>query len=377
MRLSIAFGLIGAGIGFVVGARFTGADCTYPSLATAREDSLRILGQLPQVVEHIQRSVSSIELPTLQPRGLLSMPTDFSHWLDWILPALLAAAALGWWWWTRHHKESEPRSSAALEPPPVVDAPAAVPPSDRGRELKTAVGSAGIKSIVREGRVEDAYQVRAASETAFEAFADFDTQQERVALNNRLPGPPFLTLSDTLDAHSPLAEGMGNRPPRDVWALREEWMPPLSEFVAAAAFRLVRRVSGRHASRSISAPRATDCSACTRCFEVPKNFRERIGTPTSSSRRAMSSGMKRSIFWTPFVRLRSDTGPWRLTCPGGKSAAGADCPAARQRARTHGPDEVAAHIAPALTARVRFETATSENLSNLLRDSPRMGCTTG
>src|SRR6185295_8771944 len=129
MRLSIAFGLIGAGIGFVAGARFTGADCTYPSLATAREDSLRILGQLPQVVEHIQRFVSSIELPTLQPRGLLSMPTDFSHWLDWILPALLAAAALGWWWWTRHHKESEPRSSVALESPAVVDAPAAVPPS--------------------------------------------------------------------------------------------------------------------------------------------------------------------------------------------------------------------------------------------------------
>jgi hypothetical protein len=107
-----------------------------------------------------------------------------------------------------------------------------------GREYKIAVGSAGIKSIVREGRVEEAYQVRSASETAFEAYADFDKQQERVALTNRTPGPGFLVLSETLEARSPLSEGLGNRPPAEVWTMREEWMPPVSHFVEEAALNL-------------------------------------------------------------------------------------------------------------------------------------------
>ena len=73
---------------------------------------------------------------------------------------------------------------------------------------------------MREARLEEAYEVRSASEVAFEAYADFDRQQERIALANRSPGPGFLVLSETLEARSPLSEGLGNRPPADVWSMR-------------------------------------------------------------------------------------------------------------------------------------------------------------
>lgn len=55
-------------------------------------------------------------------------------------------------------------------------------------------------------------------------------------------------------------------------------------------------------------------------------------------------------------------------------------PAPPERPRTRDPhwgredlDEVAAHIGPALSARVRFETGTSENLSNLMRRLTKHG----
>ena len=50
---------------------------------------------------------------------------------------------------------------------------------------------------MREERMEDAYQIRSASETAFQAYADFDKQQERIAMANRPAGLAFLPLSDT------------------------------------------------------------------------------------------------------------------------------------------------------------------------------------
>ena len=100
-----------------------------------------------------------------------------------------------------------------------------------GRDFKVAVGSAGVKSVVREARMEDAYEIRSASETAFEVYADFDKQRERIAMANRPAGLAFLALSDTPEARSLLSEGLGNRTPADVWAMREEWMPAVSHFV--------------------------------------------------------------------------------------------------------------------------------------------------
>jgi hypothetical protein len=47
--------------------------------------------------------------------------------------------------------------------------------------------------------MEDAYEIRSASETAFEVYADFDKQRERIAMANRPAGPAFLALSDTLE----------------------------------------------------------------------------------------------------------------------------------------------------------------------------------
>src|SRR5439155_1192687 len=149
-----------------------------------------------------------------------------------------------------------------------------------GRDCKIAIGSAGIKSIVREGRMEEAYQVRCASETAFEAYADFDKQQEHVALTNRSPGPSFLVLSEALEARSPLSEGLGN----------------------------------------------------------------------------LSIG------------LHSESMPWKDKLPLALTAALRD-----NRQGRDDLDEVAAHIGPALSARVRFETGTSENLSNLMRRLAKHG----
>ena len=86
--------------------------------------------------------------------------------------------------------------------------------------------------------MEDAYQIRSASETAFQAYADFDKQQERIAMANRPAGLAFLPLSDTPEARSLLSEGLGNRTPADVWAMREEWMPAVSHFVDESALNL-------------------------------------------------------------------------------------------------------------------------------------------
>jgi hypothetical protein len=130
--------------------------------------------------------------------------------LVWLILASLAIGVLAWWWSNRDRSTHAAVESSVLEP-------AAVDPSlplhtQPGREFKIAIGSAGIKGIVREGRVEEAYQVRAASETAYEAYADFDKQQEHLALTNRSAGPGFLVLSETLEARSPLSDGPTRQP---------------------------------------------------------------------------------------------------------------------------------------------------------------------
>ena len=134
------------------------------------------------------------------------MPIDISQLL-WLVPAVLALAALAWWWRNRAkptQPQVEPATAPGAEPPPIERAP--------GRDYKLAIGSAGVKTIVREARMEEAYQVRFASETAFEAFADFDTQQERIAIANRPPGPACLKLSETLEAHSVLTGALATAP---------------------------------------------------------------------------------------------------------------------------------------------------------------------
>src|SRR6185295_9753752 len=102
--------------------------------------------------------------------------------LPWVLLAAVAVAAFAMW------RRSRPARADALVEATVTGA---TPPqgAPAGRDYKLAIGSAGVKSIVREARMEEAYQVRLASETAFEAFADFDTQQERIAMASRPAGP--------------------------------------------------------------------------------------------------------------------------------------------------------------------------------------------
>jgi hypothetical protein len=297
------------------------------------------------------------------------MPTDLSTWLLWLLFASLAIAALAWWRWPRRH-QVEPE---VVVEPVAVDAPRPLD-LDWGREYKTAVGSAGIKSIVREGRMEEAYQVRTGSDTAFEAYADFDKQQERVALTNRLAGPGYLALSETLEARSPLSEGLGNRRPAEVWAMREEWMPSVSHFVEEAAFNqraagvwpariTVHLSAGGHGLPGLYAlfgsagefPRADRHAH----FIVPEGDIER--NETISLLDALRHGELA-------VESRAEIMPWKDRRPLALTTVLRD-----NRQGRDALDEVAAHIGPALSARVRFETGTSENLSNLLRRLTKHG----
>jgi hypothetical protein len=146
------------------------------------------------------------------------MPTDPVTLLLWLMLTALALAAVAAWLRNRNRSSNPPEEVVVTDPPPAQ--PEHGLGRHWGRDYKVAVGSAGIKSLVREARMEEAYQIRSASETAFEAYADFDKQQERIAVANRPPGPGFLVVSDTLEARSPLSEGLGNRTPAGTTSTR-------------------------------------------------------------------------------------------------------------------------------------------------------------
>jgi hypothetical protein len=298
------------------------------------------------------------------------MPMDPLTLLPWLMLAAVALAALAWWLRNRNRSSQPPAEIALPEPAPV----STTSKQWGGREYKIAVGTAGIKSIVREASMECAYGVRTESEVAFEAYADFDRQQERIALANRLPGPGFIVLSETLEARSHLSEGLGNRPPADVWAMREEWMPAMNHFVEESALNLraagiwparitAELSAGGHGVPGLYAlseaanefPRA-DAHAH---FIVPKGDVERIETVRLLD--ALRFGeLPMGMHWEPM--------PWKARLPLAVTTT--------LRDNRHGRDnldEVAAHIGPALSARVRFETGTSENLSNLMRRLTKHG----
>jgi hypothetical protein len=222
--------------------------------------------------------------------------------------------------------------------------------------------------------MEEAYQVRTASDTAFEAYADFDKQQERVALANRLPGPAFLALGDTLEARSPLGEGMGNRPPGEVWAMREEWMPSVSHFVDEAAFNL--RAAGTWPAR-ITAHLSAGGHGLPGLFalfeaatEFPRADRHaHFIVPEGDVERNESLRLLDALrFGDLPAGTHREPMPWKDHRPLALTTLLRD-----NRQGREDLDEVAAHIAPALSARVRFETGTSENLSNLMRRLTKHG----
>src|ERR1700730_14543275 len=84
--------------------------------------------------------------------GGLQMPTDPLTLLLWLILASLAIAALAWWLRNRDRSTHAAVESTVLEPT-AVDPPLTLH-TQPGREFKIAIGSAGIKGIVREGRVE-------------------------------------------------------------------------------------------------------------------------------------------------------------------------------------------------------------------------------
>jgi hypothetical protein len=351
--------LAGPALGFVVGQRYSGADCRLSPTF------------VPDIVSTLSRGVNAVTgwQKTLQiPNpidGGLRMLSDPSMWALALLVPFLALAA--WWWWRERAQPPKPPQPDTVLPLSI-EAPHVAPKPQWGREWKLAVGSAGIKSAVREGRIEEAYQVRSVSETAFEAYADFDKQQERVALTNRLAGPGFLVLSETLEAHSPLSEGLGNRPPPEVWSIREEWMPAVSGFVRESALSLrsmgvwPARITADLSAGGHGVPGLFALSEAAN--EFPRTDRHaRFIVPEGDVERLECLRLLDALRTGDLaLGAHSQPMPWKERLPLALTTALRD----NQRGRED-LDEVAAHIAPALTARVRFETGTSENLTNLMR----------
>jgi hypothetical protein len=360
--------VLGPILGFVVAQRFIGADCQLSP--TAGADVMAAAGRVSDAVRQALSNLSFHNLSVLLTSGGLHMPTDPLTLLLWLILAALAVAALAWWLRNRN-QSNQPAPEVGLADP--VDPPA--PPSPQaGRECKIAIGSAGIKSIVREGRMEEAYQVRSASETAFEAYADFDKQQERVALTNRSAGPGFLVLSETLDARSPLSEGLGNRPPAAVWAMREEWMPPVSHFVEEAALNL--RAAGVWPAR-ITADLSAGGHGVPGLYALSEGANEfpradrhaHFIVPDGDVERIETVRLLDALrFGDLAMGTHSEPMPWKSKLPLALTTVLRD-----NRQGRDDLDEVAAHIAPALSARNRFETGTSENVSNLMRRLTKHG----
>src|SRR5258708_10114622 len=353
--------------GLLVAPRFTGP--ARKLSPTAAADTAAAVGRAGDAV---RQALSNLLHSLLAPltSGGLHMPTDPLTLLLWLLLAALAIAALAWWLRSRNQPNQAVPEVALPEPA----APLASVNPLPGREAKIAIGSAGIKSLGREGRMEEAYQVRYASETAFEAYADFDKQQERVALTNRSPGPGCLVLSETLDARSPLSEGLGNRPPALVWAMREEWMPPVSHFIEEAALSL--RAAGVWPAR-ITADLSAGGHGVPGLFALSEGANEfpradrhaHFIVPDGDVERIETVRLLDALrFGELAMGSHSEPMPWKDKLPLALTTVLRD-----NREGREDLDEVTAHIAPALSARVRFDTGTSENLSNLMRRLAKHG----
>jgi hypothetical protein len=354
--------LVSSLVGLFIGLRISGPDCTLsPTLAA---DTANLLAAGSALAANGAETLTS-GAETL--KGDVSMAADQLTSWPWAMLAALALAGLAGWWWLRQRTDnSEPIDSPQPGPEDTEPAPQAAP--EWGREFKLAFGSAGIKSIIREGRVEQSYQVRSGSETAFEAYADFDQQQERVALSNRADGPNYLTLSETLEARSPLSAGMGNRPPAEVWAMREEWMPTVGHFVDEAAFNL--RAAGVWPAR-ITAHLSAQGHGLPALYALWLDAREfpradrhtHFIVPEGDVERQEALWLLDSLRHARLdLGATSEPMPWHDTRPLALTTLLRD-----NRLGRDDLDEVAAHVGAALTARVRFETGTSENLSNLMR----------
>src|SRR2546421_1317810 len=145
--------LLGPAIGFVVGQRFIGADCQLSP--TAGADTMAAIGSAGDAVR-----VAAGQLPLLTSsipltQGGLRMPTDPLTLLLWLILAL-ALAGLAAALWLRNRNQPTQAPVEVTPPEPVT--PVNIPDKQWGREYKIAIGSAGIKSIVREARMEEAYQ---------------------------------------------------------------------------------------------------------------------------------------------------------------------------------------------------------------------------
>jgi hypothetical protein len=360
--------LLGPAIGFIVGQRLIGADCQLSPTAGAD-----VMASVARAGDAVREAAGNLPFHTFSiplTQGGLQMPTDPLTLLLWLILAAIALAGLAWWLRSRNTPALAAIEVTLPEPPPAPPAPE----KQWGREYKMAVGSAGIKSIVREARMEEAYQVRSSSEAAFEAYADFDEQQERVALANRPSGPAFLALSTTLEAQSHLSEGLGNRQPGDVWAMREEWMPAVSHFVEESALNL--RAAGVWPAR-ITADLSAGGHGVPGLYalseaadEFPRADRHaHFIVPEGDVERLESVRLLDALRTGDLpMGLHSQPMPWKSRLPLALTATLRD-----NRQGREDLDEVAAHIGPALSARVRFETGTSENLSNLMRRLTKHG----
>jgi hypothetical protein len=181
-------------------------------------------------------------------------------------------------------------------------------------------------------------------------------------------------LSETLEARSPLSEGLGNRPPAEVWGMREEWMPPVSHFVQETALNL--RAAGIWPAR-ITADLSAGGHGVPGLYALSEGANEfpradrhaHFIVPEGDVERIETIRLLDALrFGDLAMGIHTEPMPWKNKLPLALTAVLRD-----NRQGRDDLDEVAAHIGPALSARVRFETGTSENLSNLMRRLTKHG----
>jgi hypothetical protein len=174
---------IGPALGWIAGQRYVGVDCGLSP--TTGEDVAATFRRLADTLAWVAPTLgNSLNSAT---QGGLRMPTDPIALLLWLALSALALAALAWW---RRGRNASTQPQPVAEAPLAETAPALHPERRWGRDYKLAIGSSGVKSIVREGRTEQAYQLQRRVVTAY-------SDLKALANQHGLPQPAPLPIAQS------------------------------------------------------------------------------------------------------------------------------------------------------------------------------------